>query len=96
MGEGVPLWHGRKQARPRTKQSISTKGRKGDMGLPCLEETIYHGVSWRDGTDPTIRVPARAELQDQRFGRPSPSNVFELDDVKEGAQFALVRFGLSP
>jgi len=60
----------------------------------ALEETIYHGVSWRDGTDPAIRIPARAELRDQPFGRVPPRKASELEEVKEGVQFILVRFSL--
>jgi hypothetical protein len=68
------------------------------VGLICLEETIYDRVSWRDGTDPAVWVPARAELPDQPFGIPTigGSEVsVEVENVKESAQFVLARLGLS-
>ena len=58
-------------------------------GLTCLEEAIYHGVGWRDGPNPTVRVPARTEVFHQPF------SVRDLEDVGEGAQFVLARLGLS-
>jgi len=62
-------------------------------GLTCLEEAIYHGVGWREGPDPAVRVPARTELSHQVFHQ--PSSLRDLKDVGEGAQFVLARLGLA-
>jgi len=75
-------------------------GKGNGRGSTCLKEAVYHGVSWWDGADPAIRVPAGAKLCDQRF-RVVPTEAVglstfrELEDVREGTQFVLARFGLS-
>ena len=73
--------------------------------LTCLEETIYHGISWWDRSDSTVRVPVGAKLADQPFGRRSEIRSavkgvvacqgLEPEDVEEGAQLILARLGLS-